>query len=267
MTDRATARHRAPQAPSTPLTSISTGMSDRVTSLGRGGVVLAMSSGLVATMGLPAQAVSKAAGPQEAAAGAAVLPAAPSVAAHSAFLAVPAAFTAGGAVKAPAAAEVEFASDSFTAVPTVKKKAPARSTSAGSRSGSRSPLSASVTSSGAGSARGSSAIALAARYLGVPYVYGGTTPSGWDCSGSVGYIYRQLGYSLPRTANDQMNATRRISRSEARPGDLVFILSGGRAYHMGIFAGGNMFYDAGRSGRVFSKRAIFSSNVVFGRVG
>jgi cell wall-associated NlpC family hydrolase len=81
------------------------------------------------------------------------------------------------------------------------------------------------------------------------------------------YIFGQLGYSLPRTANDQMNATRRISRSEAVPGDLVFILSGGRAYHMGMFAGGNMFYDAGRTGRVFSKREIFSSDVVFGRVG
>jgi cell wall-associated NlpC family hydrolase len=119
---------------------------------------------------------------------------------------------------------------------------------------------------GFGSARGSSVLAVASRYLGVKYRYGGTSPIGWDCSGAMQYIYRQVGVELPRTANQQMLASRQIARSQARPGDLVFMVSGGAAYHVGSYAGGNKFWDAGRTGRSFTKREIFSSNVVFGRV-
>jgi cell wall-associated NlpC family hydrolase len=92
------------------------------------------------------------------------------------------------------------------------------------------------------------------------------TPRGFDCSGFTGYVYRQLGISLPRTANQQMLATRRVSRSAARPGDLVFFVSGGRAYHVGLYAGGGKLYDAPRTGKTVSKRAIWDAAVVFGRV-
>ncbi|GAA3631539.1 hypothetical protein GCM10022223_57030 [Kineosporia mesophila] len=109
-------------------------------------------------------------------------------------------------------------------------------------------------------------LAVAARYLGVPYRYGGTTPMAWDCSGATGYIFSQVGIDLPRTANQQMLGSTRISRSQAVPGDLVFFTSGGSAYHVGIYAGGNMMYDAGRTGTSFSKRAIWTSAVSFGRV-
>jgi cell wall-associated NlpC family hydrolase len=119
---------------------------------------------------------------------------------------------------------------------------------------------------GFGNARGSSVLAIASRYLGVKYRYGGTSPIGWDCAGAMMYIYRQLGVNLPRTANQQMQASQPVARSEARPGDLVFMVSGGAAYHVGSYAGGNKFWDAGRTGRSFGKREIFSSNVVFGRV-
>ena len=54
---------------------------------------------------------------------------------------------------------------------------------------------------GFGNARGSSVLAIASRYLGVKYRYGGTSPIGWDCAGAMMYIYRQLGVNLPRTAN------------------------------------------------------------------
>ncbi|WP_308113497.1 C40 family peptidase [Kineosporia corallincola] len=107
---------------------------------------------------------------------------------------------------------------------------------------------------------------MAARYLGVSYRYGGTTPLAWDCSGATQYIYAQVGIDLPRTANQQMLASTQISRSQAQPGDLVFFTSGGSAYHVGIYAGGNMMYDAGRTGTSFSKRAIWTSAVSFGRV-
>jgi cell wall-associated NlpC family hydrolase len=63
-----------------------------------------------------------------------------------------------------------------------------------------------------------------------------------------------------------MLATRRISRSEARAGDLVFFVSGGRAYHNGIYAGNGLMYDSPRSGKTVQKRAIWDATVVFTRV-
>jgi cell wall-associated NlpC family hydrolase len=165
----------------------------------------------------------------------------------------------GAAVTAPATAPVSFDSSGFTAKAAPKASPSARAGGAASRSGARTAV--------AGSARGSTIIAIAARYVGTPYRYGGTTPAGFDCSGFVRYVFAQVGVSLPRTANEQMNASRRISRSEARPGDLVFFVSGGRAYHNGIYAGGTMMYDSPRSGKSLQKREIWSSSVVFARVG
>lgn len=214
-----------------------------------------MSSGLVATMGLPAQAAHSA---DVAAPATAPIAVQPAVALQSGLMsAVGSAQTASTELTAPAGAEVNFEASAFKAVP----QAP--STSSG---GGVTALRADLGGDGFGSARGSSVLAVAARYIGVPYVYGGTTPNGWDCSGANGYIFAQLGIQLPRTADEQMNATQRISREEARPGDLVFIVSGNHAYHTGIYAGGNMFYDAGSSGGSYSYREIFSSAVVFGRV-
>jgi cell wall-associated NlpC family hydrolase len=114
--------------------------------------------------------------------------------------------------------------------------------------------------------RGSAVLAVAVRYLGTPYLYGGSSPRGFDCSGYTGHVFRQLGIALPRTAHQQMRATRRISRSQARPGDLVFFVSAGRAYHVGIYAGGGKMYDAPRPGRTVGKRAIWDAAVVYGRV-
>jgi cell wall-associated NlpC family hydrolase len=66
-------------------------------------------------------------------------------------------------------------------------------------------------------------------------------------------------------AEAQRQAATAIPRSQARPGDLVFFLSGGSAYHVGIYAGNGMMYDAGRPGTGVSKRGIWSGNVTFGR--
>jgi peptidoglycan DL-endopeptidase CwlO len=229
-------------------------MSDHVGTLGRGGVVLAMSSGLVATMGLPAQAVTKAA-PDTAAPATAPIAVQPANGLSGGLMAAPIGMQSIAApLTAPAAATVTFESGAFKAMPAI----PASSVPGTSRTG--------FTGGSFGSARGQSVLTIAARYVGVNYRYGGTTPSGWDCSGAVGYIFDQVGVNLPRTANQQMLASRRVSRSEARPGDLVFMTSGGSAYHVGIYAGGNMMYDSGRTGKSFSKREIWTSNVVFGRV-
>jgi cell wall-associated NlpC family hydrolase len=229
-------------------------VSDHVGTLGRGGVAIAMSSGLVATMGVPAHAVGRNAAPPEAAPATAPLAVQPVAAFEAGRVAAPIGPQAGSApLTAPVAAKVSFENSAFTAVPVTTSR------QAGGTG-------ASFPAGGFGAAKGSSVLAVAARYLGVPYVYGGTTPIGWDCSGATGYIFRQLGVDLPRTANQQMLASKRISRSEARAGDLVFMVSGGAAYHVGIYAGNNVMYDAQRTGKRFTKREIYTSSVVFGRV-
>jgi cell wall-associated NlpC family hydrolase len=234
-------------------------VTDGVGTLGRGGVVIAMSSGLVATMGLPAQAVTAAASHPDAAKPAA----APVVGAEAALLSLPATLASGAALTAPATATVSFDRGVFTAAP-ASVPAPVRR-AATSRSSTRTSRVTTVVS-GFGSAKGASVAALAARYLGVPYLFGGETPGGWDCSGAMLYIFGLVGIHLPRTANDQMLATTRISSSQARAGDLVFFISGGRAYHVGLYAGNGMLFDAGRTGEVFQKRAIWTSSVVYTRV-
>jgi peptidoglycan DL-endopeptidase CwlO len=106
----------------------------------------------------------------------------------------------------------------------------------------------------------------AARLRGIPYVWGGTTTRGFDCSGYTGYVYKKVGKKLPRTSRQQYSATRHVSRAAAKPGDLVFFKSGGgRVYHVGIYAGGNMLWQASRPGRPVAKSKIWSSSVAFGR--
>jgi peptidoglycan DL-endopeptidase CwlO len=88
---------------------------------------------------------------------------------------------------------------------------------------------------------------IALQYLGVPYVWGGASPSGFDCSGLVMYVYAQLGISLPHYTVSQWNVTMPISTSEMQPGDLVFFDGLG---HVGIYIGGGQFVDAPHTGSV-----------------
>jgi cell wall-associated NlpC family hydrolase len=101
---------------------------------------------------------------------------------------------------------------------------------------------------------------------GVPYRYGGSTPRGFDCSGFTSYVYRKAGVRLPHSATGQMRKARRISRGSARRGDLVFFRSGGRAYHVGIYAGGNKVLHSPRPGQRVKTVHIWTRNVSFGRV-
>ena len=89
------------------------------------------------------------------------------------------------------------------------------------------------------------AASIALQYLGVPYVWGGASPSGFDCSGLVMYVYAQLGISLPHYTVAQWNATEPIS--SPAPGDLVFFNGLG---HVGIYIGGGRFVDAPHTGSV-----------------
>ncbi len=100
---------------------------------------------------------------------------------------------------------------------------------------------------------GQAAIDIAMQYLGVPYVYGGSSPSGFDCSGLVQYVYKQLGYDLHRVAASQMTNGIPIAKEDLAPGDLVgFYSSIGGSYvgHIGLYVGDGMMIHAPRTGDV-----------------
>lgn len=91
------------------------------------------------------------------------------------------------------------------------------------------------------------AASIAAQYLGAPYLWGGASPAGFDCSGLVSYVYAQLGVSLPHYTVSQWNATVPIATTDLQPGDLVFFdgLS-----HVGIYIGAGQFIHAPHTGTV-----------------
>ncbi len=103
-------------------------------------------------------------------------------------------------------------------------------------------------------------------FAGTPYSYGGTSPSGWDCSGLTQYVLGSHGMHYPRTTNEQLAATQPVAAGDEQPGDLVFFMSGSNAYHMGIYAGNGWMVDAGRSGKSTSLRQMWASPVVYTRV-
>ncbi|MFB6873514.1 NlpC/P60 family protein [Streptomyces sp. NPDC056323] len=95
-------------------------------------------------------------------------------------------------------------------------------------------------------ARAAEAVAFAYGALGKPYVWGSTGPSSFDCSGLTQAAWRSAGVSLPRTTYTQINAGRRVSRSELAPGDLVFFYSG--ISHVGLYIGNGQMIHAPRTG-------------------
>lgn len=104
------------------------------------------------------------------------------------------------------------------------------------------------------SALGQKLVTGAQKYLGVPYVYGGASPSGFDCSGLVYYLLKNEGYSPYRTAADQYKMGTYVAKEDLQPGDLVFFqnTAGYGISHVGIYVGGGKFIHAPRTGSVVS---------------
>jgi cell wall-associated NlpC family hydrolase len=114
----------------------------------------------------------------------------------------------------------------------------------------------------AAAAKGSAIVSIGMRYLGVPYLWGGSTPAGMDCSGFTSYVYAQVGINLPRTSSEQRYAGPEVAWSDAQPGDLIW--SPG---HIAIYAGDGMQIEAPVPGQTVRYSRIWQSSPTFIRVG
>jgi peptidoglycan DL-endopeptidase CwlO len=258
------ARHRSAGRPLTPLDSFASAATACLGTVGRRSAVVAAAGGLAVTMALPA-----AAAPTDGSVNA-VDTSALTAPARSALATSP-------VVTVPTDVSWSFATPAIT-VKANPKPEPVPAPVVERRSSSDAPASRSTrrtaapaeapaesapapASAAAPSVSGNAVLDIAARYVGVPYVSGGSTPSGFDCSGFTSYVYAQLGINLPRASSAQRYAGTVVSRSEAKPGDLIWTPG-----HVGIYAGGNTQIDAPRPGKTIQFRAIWQSNPTFIRV-
>ena len=265
-------RHRAPGGYSAinELTLVFGGITAPVA---KTSAVLAASGGLVAAVALPASAAPTS-------------PAAPAAPVSASAASATPATRAAQAVTAPIpaapsvqATTADFGSVSVKAVakprprpqpepeqqPEAAPTTPERTQSAPSRNQQRSAAPASTPDPAADPGdnlpAASGVVAIARQYIGVPYVYGGSSPSGFDCSGFTSYVFAKVGKSLPRTAAAQQAAARRVSNPQ--PGDLVFF--GSPAYHVGIYVGNGRMIDSPRTGMSVTVRPIFGGVSGYGR--
>ena len=97
-------------------------------------------------------------------------------------------------------------------------------------------------------AQGAALVATAKTFMGVPYVFGGTTPAGFDCSGLLQYVFKMNGLTIPRLADEQYNLGRAAEISKLSPGDLVFFTTyTSGVSHCGLYVGGGKFLHASSS--------------------
>lgn len=244
----ARARHRSARRPVTPLTDLT----GTLAGAGRKTAVVAASSGLMVSMiAVPASAAPTA---NDTALG--------SVDTTNLTASARAVLDTAPQVTAPAEAAWTFEAPAVTAVVPEPEPEPEPVVTTASRSEARVETAEATAAAVPQTVAGNAVLEVAARYVGTPYVSGGTTPAGFDCSGFVSYVYAQLGIELPRTSSAIKAAGTVISAAEAQPGDLIW--SPG---HISIYAGGNQQIDSPRPGKTVQFRAIWQSNPVFIRIG
>jgi cell wall-associated NlpC family hydrolase len=268
------ARHRAARRPLTPLSDFAQNVA--ATGVGRRAAVAATAGGiLVSTFGVAGSAQA-APVQNEATKLSSVDLNTLSDQAREALAAAPVVTVASDAqVSVEAVTADGVASVGVTPAPVAKPKvvapeakvAAAVDTSARSATASRSAERSTTAEAASATTKTSStsaAVSIAMRYIGVKYVVGGSSPSGFDCSGLVSYVYKQLGISLPHQSRAILDSphTTRISASEARPGDLLW--SPG---HISIYAGNGKQVEASRpQGWKVDLNPIWQSNPVYLRV-
>lgn len=172
-----------------------------------------------------------------------------------------------------AAAKAEAAQKAVTAVASSTASASSTSASSSTTASSNSLGSSKAASSQAPASAGSSTVSVsggsiagnAAKYLGVPYVYAGTSPAGFDCSGLIYYAAKEAGISLPRTSQAQSTLGSYVSVSDLQAGDLVFWGSVGNAYHVGVYIGNGQYIHAPEPGQNVTVQSVAYFAPSFGR--
>lgn len=99
-------------------------------------------------------------------------------------------------------------------------------------------------------------VAEAQKYIGTRYRFGGTTPSGFDCSGFVRWVYQQFDVSLPRTAREQAKIGEEVSPDELKIGDILVFRSGRTGYHSGIYVGNDRFIHSPSTGKSIRETSL-----------
>lgn len=255
-------RHRAPAERINPLTSISQAVASNAGSVGRQAAVVAAASGLIVTLGVPGQATAPrdvSASPVDTINPERVAVKAVSVAAdkdssvdieRASFTAeekeVPVVVAVANEVTATPSASTSTSAASSTSSSSDSLAATTRSnvgssTSASSSTKAATKAAAKATTSSVNTAGLSGIAATAVKYAGVPYVWGGATPSGWDCSGFVKYVYAQNGINVARGTSALLASGQFKRTSTPKAGDLVFQNGGG---HVGIYLGNGQMIGA-----------------------